>query len=114
MKHNIVFLKHIIDEANFLLDRSANVEYESFIKDEILKRAFTRSLEIIGEAAKNVSEDFKEGHQEIEWRDFAGLRDKLIHKYFGVRWDVVWNVIKNKIPKLKELIEKILKETHEA
>jgi uncharacterized protein with HEPN domain len=83
-------------------------DFEEFIKSEILKRACSRSLEIIGEAAKNLSPDFKRQYKEIEWKKLSGLRDKMIHGYFGVNWDIVWDVIRNQIPKLKVQIENIL------
>jgi len=108
MKHNQVFLKHILDEINFLTKETEGIKFEQFIKNEILKRACSRSLEIIGEAVKNLSLDFKKQYKEIEWKKIAGLRDKMIHDYFGVNWDIVWDVIKNQIPKLKEQVENIL------
>jgi len=72
-----------------------------------------RSLEVIGEATKNLSKDFREEYMEVGWRDLAGLRDILIHRYFAVRWDMVWKFIKNEIPPLKEKIEGIIKEIKE-
>jgi len=108
MKHNQVFLKHILDEINFLTKETEGIKFEQFIKNEILKRACSRSLEIIGEAVKNLSLDFKKQYKEIEWKKIAGLRDKMIHDYFGVNWDIVWDLIKNQIPKLKEQVENIL------
>jgi len=84
------FLRHILDEI------------------EVLKRACVRSLEVIGEAVKNLSEDFKERNPEVEWKKIAGLRDKLIHRYFGVDWDIVWDIIKNKLPDLEEKIRKLI------
>ena len=108
MKHNQVFLKHILDEINFLTKETEGIKFEQFIKNEILKRACSRSLEIIGEAVKNLSLDFKKQYKEIEWKKIAGLRDKMIHGYFGVNWDIVWDVIKNQIPKLKEQVGNIL------
>lgn len=68
MRQDRVFLKHILDEINFLLDKTKGLEYESLIRDETLKRAFLRSLEIIGEAAKNISVDFRNSHPEVKWR----------------------------------------------
>ena len=67
-----------------------------------------RSLEIIGEAVKNVSQELKDGHPEIDWRLIAGMRNKLIHQYFGIDWDVVSNVLKEEIRPLKAEIETLL------
>ncbi|MGA2316422.1 MAG: DUF86 domain-containing protein [Thermodesulfobacteriota bacterium] len=108
MKHNQVFLKHILDEINFLTKETEGIKFEQFIKNEILKRACSRSLEIIGEAVKNLPADFKKRYKDIEWKKIAGLRDKIIHYYFGVNWDILWDVIKNQLPKLKEQVENIL------
>jgi uncharacterized protein with HEPN domain len=108
MKPNHVFLKHIFDEINFLLKETQGIRFEDLMQNEVLKRAFSRSIEIIGEATKNLPPDFKKEHKEIEWKKVAGLRDKIIHYYFGVNWDIVWDVIKNRMPKLKEQIESIL------
>ena len=81
--------------------------FENLLKDETLKRALARSLEIIGEAAKNISEGFKEKHTDINWKELAGLRDKLIHYYFGLKWERVWDVIKNVIPDIEEKLKVI-------
>lgn len=69
-----------------------------------------RSLEVIGEATKNLSDEFKAGHPEVEWRKIAGMRDKLIHHYFGVDWAVVWIVLENKIPQLRNDVETLIEE----
>lgn len=110
MKQDEVFIRHILDEIDFLIDSSKGLEYDGLIKDETLKRAFVRSLEVIGEAAKNISSELRQKHPDIEWRELTGLRDKLIHKYFGVKWEIVWDVVKSKIPQLKERIEGVLEE----
>jgi len=110
LKRDEVFIRHILDEITFLIDSSKGLEYEGLIKDETLKRAFVRSLEVIGEATKNISSEFRQKYPDIEWRELTGLRDKLIHRYFGVQWEIVWDVVKNKIPQLKGRIEGILKE----
>lgn len=108
MKDDKVYLRHILDEIGFLLRESEGKSFEEVIGDEVRKRAFVRSLEIIGEASKNLSDEFKAKHSHIKWRDIAGLRDKLIHHYFGVNWERVWDVIQKHIPKLKEQIDNIL------
>ena len=68
MKQDEVFIRHILDEIDFLIDSSKDLEYEGLVKDETLKRAFVRSLEVIGEAAKNISSEFRQKHPDIEWR----------------------------------------------
>jgi len=76
------------------------ISYAKFLKDEKTQDAVVRNLQIIGEAAKNISISFKEKHTDIEWKNIAGLRDKVVHCYFGVNWDIVWDVVKNKLPVL--------------
>jgi len=88
LKQDEAFVRHILDETNFLIDKNKDLQYEGLIRDEILKRAFVRSLEIVGEATKSISLEFTEKHPAIEWRELTGLRDKLIHRYFGVNWEM--------------------------
>lgn len=102
------YLQHILDEINYLEQASKDLNYDDFLKDSTLIRAFARSLEIIGEAAKKIPEDFKEKHNDIEWKSMAGMRDKLIHDYFGIDFELIWNVIKNHLPQLKVKIEKLI------
>ncbi len=104
------FLQHILDEVNYVLTHTEELTEEAFIKDETLTRAVIRSLEVIGEATKKLPQDFKTEHPHVEWKKMAGTRDVLIHDYFGVDWEIVWNVITTKLPQLKEDIENILKE----
>lgn len=71
-----------------------------------MQKACLKSLENIGEAVKNISNQYKDENPEIEWRKIAGLRDKLIHHYFSVDWDLVWDVLENKIPELEKNLKK--------
>ena len=78
--------------------------------DPTFQRAFARSLSVIGEAVKKLSPEFREKHAEVEWKTIAGMRDRLIHEYFGVDYEIVWDVVVNEVPKFKEQIEKLLNE----
>jgi uncharacterized protein with HEPN domain len=80
----------------------------TFQSDETVRRAFVRSLEIIGEAAKNINNEIKDEYPDIKWREIAGMRDKLIHHYFGVDYSLVWDVVENKIDELKLDLERII------
>ena len=102
-------LKHILDEVEFLCLESSMLDENSFETDEKSKRAFVRSLEIIGEASKNIPSEFKEKYPHLEWKAMARMRDRLIHHYFGVDYPIVWDTIKNDIPRLKTKIEAIIK-----
>lgn len=105
------FLKHIRDECQYLRSVKESVpDYKDFIADETLKRASVRSIEIIGEASKKIPADFKLKWKTVDWRAIAGMRDRLIHDYMGVDFQIVWDVIQEKIPELLTAIEQILEQ----
>ena len=108
MNKDAAFLQHILDETQFILKNCEGLELQDLMNDDLLQRACLRSLEVIGEAVKNVSEDLKTQYPDLEWTKIAGLRDKLIHHYFGIDWDIVWNVITNRLPLLEDKIKKLI------
>jgi uncharacterized protein with HEPN domain len=109
MHSDITLLSHIHDELIYLLKESNGLRKEDFLVDDTLKRAFARSLEIIGEAVKGLGTDIIVKNSNIQWRSIAGMRDKLIHGYFSVDYSIVWDVVVNKVPDLKEKIGDLLK-----
>ena len=104
------YLRHIQDEAVYLLVARRELDLETFLQDDTLKRAFVRSLEVIGEATKQLPGEFRDKYAHVEWRALAGMRDKLIHHYFGVDYELVWDVVVTKIPELARDVELILKQ----
>ena len=104
------YILHMLDEIDYILGQISTTDYESFVRDETLKRAFVRSIEIIGEASKKVSEDVKALQPDIEWRKVSGMRDRLIHGYFGVDYTIVWDVALNKLPDIRVKLLDLLKQ----
>lgn len=82
-RSNIEYLKHAIDEIDFLEKQVLDITEDRFMRDELIQHAFTRSLEIIGEAVKQIPDEIRNKYSNIDWRSYAGFRDKLIHHYFG-------------------------------
>lgn len=108
MKPFTSYLEHILIETEYLLKTSHPFVLSDFLADETLQRAFVRSLEIIGEAVKNLPDDLKARYPELDWRRMAGTRDRLIHGYFSVDFELVWDIVQTKIPALHAGICRIL------
>ncbi len=107
---DIEFLNDIYEAIRRIGIYVQNTTYEDFLEDIKTQDAVVRNLEVIGEAVKNITEDFKDKYTHIPWKDMAGVRDKLIHHYFGVNLEVVWYIIKDELPQLKKEILVILEQ----
>ncbi|MBU1159894.1 DUF86 domain-containing protein [Patescibacteria group bacterium] len=107
IRKNLDYINDIIDSIASIERFINDIDFDNFKNDEKTIYAVIRALEIIGESAKNISEDIKKKHTEIPWKNISGTRDKLIHEYFGVNKNVVWDTIKKDLPDLKEKIEKL-------
>lgn len=105
---DIPALKDILEAVTRIERYVGPMSLAEFMDDTQKQDAVIRNFEIIGEAVKNISADFRRKHKDIEWNQIAGFRDKLIHQYFGVNRMIVWDVIKNRLPPLKKSVEDIL------
>ncbi|KYC44652.1 MAG: hypothetical protein APG12_01740 [Candidatus Methanofastidiosum methylothiophilum] len=105
-----IFLLHILDSINLIEEYTKNKSKEDFEDSLSLQDMTIRRLEIIGEAIKNLPQEFKDNYTQVPWKKISGLRDKLIHEYFGIDIDLVWTIIVRDLPELKQNIEGILEE----
>ena len=102
------YVRHMLGEADFFVEQTRGLSKTDFLKDEVLLRAFVRSIEVIGEASKQIPPEFRARYPQIDWRIMAGMRDRLIHGYFGIDYDIVWNVAADEALMLKDQLEEIL------
>jgi len=109
MRDYDMYLKDIIEAMNAIESFVRDMDFDIFKEDDRTASAVIRKFEIIGEATKNIPENIKQKYPEVPWKEMAGMRDKLIHFYFGVNYGLVWQTICNRLPNVKPLIEKILK-----
>ena len=103
-----IFLKDILEAISRIETYTKDLSFKDFCENKLVQDGVVRNLEIIGEAIKHVPEEIRKKYPDLEWKKIAGLRDILIHAYFGIDHDIVWDVVTNKIPELKEQVLRIL------
>lgn len=108
-KETTIFLQHILESIELIEKRIEGASYEKFIKDVDLQDMTIRRLEIIGEAVRNLPKEFRDEYSDIDWQDAADMRSALIHGYFTVDLDVVWDTISNDLPVFKNQIIELFK-----
>lgn len=110
MEKDRAFIKHILEAAESIEKYTKGMDKEEFMSEQnkMARDAVVREFEIIGEATKRLSEKVKELNPDLPWRDIAGMRNKLVHEYFGVDMAVVWETIKSDLPILKKVAQRVL------
>ena len=104
------FLSDVQEAIRRIAEYTVGMKYQAFLEDTKTQDAVIRNLEIIGEATKNLAKDLREQYPDVPWKSMAGVRDRLIHHYFGVNLDIVWQIVVHELPKVASQIERILKE----
>jgi uncharacterized protein with HEPN domain len=112
-RKDIDLIRDIKESIERIVTYTHNIEYGDFTQDYKTQDAVIRNIEIMGEAVKALSEKAKKDNSDIPWKNIAGTRDKLIHDYFGINIDIVWNIIKTEIPVFLPKIKSILQDMKE-
>ena len=105
-----LYLKDILDAIEAIEKFVKGMTFEEFRNNDLVSSAVIRKFEIIGEATRNIPQMIRKKYSDIPWKTIVGFRDKLIHFYFGIKYDIVWETIKSKLPDLKEKIRKVLED----
>jgi uncharacterized protein with HEPN domain len=108
------FLSDIQEAIRRIMTYTAGMTYQVFLRDTKTQDAVIRNLEVMGEAVKNLSKDLRERYPDVPWKSMAGVRDRLIHHYFGVNLDIVWQIVEDELPKIVPQLEGILDEESDA
>lgn len=109
-----LFISDIADAIKDIEEFIGNMGYEEFLKDNKTKNAVVWEIHVIGEATKNIPSTIKSKYKKLPWKDMAGIRDKIAHFYFGIDYAIVWKVVKERLPEIRELIDGILKDLSES
>jgi uncharacterized protein with HEPN domain len=108
VRDDLVYLRHILDAACRIQEYVKGMKYADFMASNLVQDGVIRQLEIMGEASKNISASYRDSHPILLWKDMAGMRDKLIHQYFGVDLGAVWDSIEHDIPQVKAAVSEML------
>lgn len=107
-KDDTVYLLHILDAIDLITEYTKGMSENEFLSNSMAHDAVVRQIEIIGEAARNVSDEFQAKHPKLPWSKMTGIRNKIVHEYFNVNYSIVWDTIKDDLPLLKRSLKKIL------
>ena len=105
-----VYLQDVVEAAGKVRSYTAGLSFKTFSEDTKTVDAVVRNLEVIGEAIKQVPDDVRSRHTDVEWKKIAGLRDILVHQYFGIDVEIIWDIVQNKLPALEAQIRKVIEE----
>jgi uncharacterized protein with HEPN domain len=109
-----LYLGDILEAIQRVLEYTKGLSYEEFLKHPMVQDAVLRNIQVIGEATKKLSEELQDSQPAVPWREMAGMRDKIVHDYFGVNFRVVWDVVQKDLPAVLSLIRPILPVDHES
>ena len=104
------YLDDILDAVNNIEEFVDDMTFEQFVKDKKTLHAVVRNIEIIGEASKNIPDSVKAKHKELPWKKMTGMRDKLIHGYFGIDYETIWKAAKEDVPSLRKVVQTMVKD----
>lgn len=106
---NRIRMQHILDEANEACKYVKGISFDEFVEDGKTVRAVIRSIEVIGEAASKISMKFRKEHPDVPWQKTIGMRNRLIHVYFDIDYNIIWQTVKENLPSLIKQLQSILK-----
>jgi len=106
-----LFVKDIFEAIKDIDIFVGDMDYGEFLNDKKTQKAVVWQIHVIGEATKNIPNSIREKYKEVPWKYMARIRDKIAHFYFGIDYEIVWNVIKENLPAIKPAIEKILRDS---